>query len=185
MGQSHTIFIVLSTSGTKCSKFLKLMSDRKAEYKTEFTHVSISFEDDLSTLHSFARRGMYVPFIAGYIEEHPNKGILNKYNPMCEVLTLEINHEKYLKLLELVSEFNRNPLKYKYNFIGLICLYFKIPHKLHRHFTCTEFVAWLLGNIDISPNVDKDVSLIVPNDYYKIPSVKSVYRGRIQSFCLA
>ena len=103
----------------------------------------------------------------------------------CEVLTLEINHEKYLKLLELVSEFNRNPLKYKYNFLGLICLYFKIPHKLHRHFTCTEFVAWLLGNIDISPNVDKDVSLIVPNDYYKIPSVKSVYRGRIQSFCLA
>lgn len=181
MEQNHTIYIVLTMSGTKFSRFLRMMSRQK----TEFIHVSLSFDEDLNTLYSFGRKKLNMPWIAGYVEENPQKGVFKKYNPMCEVLSLNISDEKYQKLMDLISYVKAHSKEYKYNFLGLICVYFKIPHRLHRHFTCTEFVAWLLDNVDISPNVGKDVSLIVPNDYYAIPSVKSVYKGRLHSFCLA
>ena len=181
MSQNRTIFIVLSMSGTKFSRFLRMMSRQKME----FVHVSLSLEENLDTLYSFGRKKLNMPWIAGYVEENPHKGVFKKYNPMCEVLSLNISEEKYQKLLELVSYVKTHSKEYKYNYLGLLCVYFKIPHRLHRHFTCTEFVAWLLDNVDISPNVDKDVSLIVPNDYYEIPFIQSVYKGRMHSFCLA
>lgn len=180
MEQNHTIYIVLTMSGTKFSRFLKFMS----KDKSEFIHVSLTFDEDLKTLYSFGRKKLNMPWIAGYIEENPHKGVFKKYNPMCEVLSLNISEDKLEKLQEVLSFVQAHSKEYKYNYLGLVCVYFKIPHRLHRHFTCTEFIAWLLDSVDITPDVDKDVSLIVPNDYYKIPNIQSVYKGRMHSYCL-
>ncbi len=178
MCQERTIFIVLTMSGTKFSRFLRLM----ARQKMEFIHVSLSLEENLDTLYSFGRKKLNMPWIAGYVEENPQKGVFKKYNPMCEVLSLRISEDKYQKLVELISYVKNHSKEYKYNYLGLIYTYFKIPHRLHKRFTCTEFIAWLLDSIDISPNIDKDVSLIVSNDYYFIPEIQSVYKGRMHSF---
>ena len=179
LNDEHTIYVVLSMSGTKFSKFLKFFSG------LEFTHVSLSLDEDLNTLYSFGRKKLNRPWIAGYVEEHPDKGIFKMYNPMCEVLAIKISNEKYLKLLDTISYVQAHSKEYKYNFFGLVCTFFKIPHKLHRHFTCTQFIAWLLGNIDTLPNVDKDISLIIPSDYYKISDIKSIYKGRLLSYACA
>ena len=110
MEQNCTIYIVLSMSGTKFSRFLRLMSRQK----TEFIHVSLSFDRNLRTLYSFGRKKLNMPWIAGYVEENPHKGVFKKYNPMCEVLSLNISEDKYKKLVEILNYVQTHSKEYKY-----------------------------------------------------------------------
>ena len=44
----------------------------------------LTFDEDLRTLYSSGRKKLNMPWIAGYVEENPQKGVCKKYNPMCE-----------------------------------------------------------------------------------------------------
>ena len=83
------VYIVLSMSGTRFSRFLRLFS------RLEFTHASLSFEEDLNTLYSFGRKKVRMPWIAGFTIEHPNTGIFGLYDADCEILELKLSEQFY------------------------------------------------------------------------------------------
>ena len=95
----------------------------------------------------------------------------------------EITEEQYYKLERILEYVVKHKNNYGYNYIGLVMLYFNIPHNLSKHFTCTEFVAWLLYNIGIKAT-PKDVSLTLPMDYYGVPDSKSIYKGKLAEYKL-
>lgn len=172
--ESKVVYVVLSMSGTKFSRFLRFFS------KLEFTHASLSFEKDLSTLYSFGRKKVRMPWIAGFTIEHPNTGIFGLYDADCEVLELKLSEKDYNSLKCYVDKVLENGDFYRYNFKGLIYTYFNRPQSLNRRFTCTQFVATALnkgGNIKF----DKDVSLVLPIDYYSLPC-KSIYKGKLKKY---
>lgn len=173
---TYNVYIMLSMSGTRFSKFLRFFSH------LEFTHVSISFEKDLNTLYSFARQNYYMPWIAGFVEEHPNEGILGRYDPTCEILELEVTEKQYKTLKNEIESFKNHKKNYGYNFLGLIFTYFNIPHSLNYNYTCTQFVATVLNDNGLLNINYKDVSLIRPNDYYNIPNIKSYYKGKLHDY---
>lgn len=173
---TYNVYIMLSMSGTRFSKFLRFFSH------LEFTHVSISFDKDLKTLYSFARKNYYMPWIAGFVEEYPNAGILGKFDPTCEILELELTERQYKDLKIEINDFKINQKIYGYNFLGLIFAYFNIPHRLNYNYTCTQFVAKVLSDNGLLVALNKDVSLIRPNDYYNIPNIKSCYKGKLHNY---
>ena len=174
MNETHTIYIILSMSGTKFSRLLRLFSH------LEFTHVSLSLVNDLSTMYSFGRRRLRMPWIAGFVEEHPDMGVFGAYNPDCEVLALQVSAENYNKIVEDIKFAKEHYNSFKYNYPALFFTYFNRPMNLKNKFTCTQYVAYLLNN-SRSVEFDKDVSLVIPSDYYKLPA-SSVYKGKMHNF---
>lgn len=172
----NDVYIVLSMSGTKFSHFLKFF------LKSEFTHVSMSFDDNIGTMYSFGRKKYYMPWIAGYTEEHPYTGIFNKFNSDCEVLKLSLSDTEYSRLRETIKDTAEHADEYGYNFPGLIYTYFHRPHKLSKHFTCTQFVANSLCASGVKLPEGKDASLVLPADYYSIENVESIYKGKIRDY---
>lgn len=162
-------------SGTKFSKFLKFFS------KLEYTHVSISLDSDLETMYSFGRKHLYTPWNAGFVTEKPNAGVYAKFNSKCEVLCFEISEDSYEKMKQKIDTMERHDYFFKYNFPGIVYAYFNHEQELNHKFTCTQFVAWLLNNSGLDC-LQKDPSIIYPNDYYDIPNVKTTYKGYINSY---
>lgn len=162
-------------SGTKFSKFLRFFSH------LEFTHASLGLDPTLKVLYSFARQNLKMPWIAGFMEEHTDEGIFKLYNPMCEVLSLEVTEEQYEKLKEIISSFQYYTSQYHYNFLGVLLIYLNKPHKLTRYYTCTQFVAYILKYAGILQS-NKDISLSIPTDFYDISGVKPIYKGRMSDY---
>lgn len=170
------IYIMLSMSGTKFSRFLRAL---RPSFK--YPHVSIALEEDLSTSYSFGRQNLTKWWIAGFVEEHPNTGVFGKFDPKCEILEIEVTDEQYEAIGELINEFKKRVKEYRYNYFGLVFSYFSVPRHLNNKFTCTQFVAWVLTNCNVNI-VDKPTSLIYSTDYYKMPKCKLVYSGKLHEY---
>lgn len=67
------IFIVLTYTGTFPAKVIKLWT------RKPYSHVSISLDESLTRMYSFARLGQYNIFNAGFLHEYINKGIFKKF----------------------------------------------------------------------------------------------------------
>lgn len=173
-----SVYILLTMSGTGVSKFMKFF------VRSEFIHVSLSFDEDLKTSYSMGRLKVNNPWVGGFVEEHPDTGVFGKFNPWCEVLKLDIEEERYMKLKSDIEYLKENRKKYTYNYFGVPLIYFKIPHKLKRSFTCTQLVGTLLKrcNNELLRDIHKDVSLIISNDFYKVLEVISLYKGYLRDY---
>lgn len=174
LAQDRYIYIILSMSGTRFSKFLKFFSH------LTYTHVSLSLTPDITTMYSFARQNLKMPWIAGFVEEHPNTGIFGIYNPSCEVLKVKVSNTAYNQIKKYIESTKLRSKEYNYNFPGLLFTYLKIPQKLRKSFTCTQFIAWVLTQAKISFN--KDPSLVIPSDYYSLPNSEIIFSGNLHNY---
>jgi hypothetical protein len=177
MGKS--LYIVLSHSGTRVSKFFSLTTG------FIYSHVSISLDKELNQLYSFGRRNLYIPLISGFVREIKNQGVYKIHqNTPCMVFELPVSDEEYERAQEVITSFIEEKEKYKYNILGLPMLFFNIPYRREHHFTCSQFVACVLykaGIIDISKG-DKDYTVYTPEDFYNFPTKSLVYSGVLQEY---
>ena len=65
------IYLVLTHTGTILSRIIRIYT------KDEFTHVSISLDDELNEMYSFGRLNPYNPFLGGFVHENINYGTFN------------------------------------------------------------------------------------------------------------
>lgn len=68
------IYLLLTKSDTFISKAIYLMT------QDSYTHISISFEENLQPMYSCARKYTYSPIPAGIRNESFEKGFYNKNN---------------------------------------------------------------------------------------------------------
>ena len=174
--QDYNVYIVLTRTRTKVARLIRLYT------KEPYSHVSISFDDDLSTLYSFARRKIHNPLNAGFIEEHIDSGIFGMDTEIsCAVYQLKLKKEKYNCIKGLVSELLQNPLEYGYNFRGLFSAAFNRPYTKPKKFFCSQFVAWLLGNAGIKL-ISKKYALTRPEDFRQNLNKYMIYEGRLHQY---
>ena len=169
------VYVVLSMSGTKFSKMLKVVT------RKEFTHASIGLDRELTELYSFGRRSMLMPIFAGFVHEEADKGVFDKYDPYCEVLELDVTKEQYLFIKEEIDKFFLSYSKYKYNFAGLPFMYLNVPYEREYHLVCSQFVAKVLSESKVY-NPEKHWTLARPMEFYDIPNIKSIYKGRFKEY---
>lgn len=175
----RNVYIVLTQTQTYPARAIHFYTNEP------YAHASIAFDEDLEEMYSFARRGIWNPFNAGFIEEDINDGIFGKYrSTTCNIYRLRITESQYIRLREEIEIFKQNKNDYSYNFLGLIAVALNIPVKPKQRYFCSQFVAYVLEQSGIKI-FNKNYALVKPRDIRLNPRLKSIYRGKLAEYRLA
>ena len=109
------IYIILTYTGTILSKIVKVYT------RKEYSHVSISLDEDLTKMYSFGRLYPYNPFLGGFVHEGLDRGTFKRFKKTkTKIYSLEIPEEKYDKIEEIIQAVQSKKNAYKFNLIGLL-----------------------------------------------------------------
>ncbi|MBH1942315.1 hypothetical protein I5677_15545 [Mobilitalea sibirica] len=176
--KSKNVYIVLTQTQTYPARAIHLYTNEP------YAHASIAFDEDLEEMYSFARRGIWNPFNAGFIEEDINHGIFGKFrSTTCSIYQLKITDKQYIKLRNEIEVFKQNKDDYSYNFLGLLAAAVNIPVRMKQRYFCSQFVAYVLERSDIKI-FNKNYALVKPRDIRLNPRLKSIYRGKLAEYRL-
>lgn len=170
------IYIILTQSGTRISKFLKFVS------RKEYNHVSLSLDKSLDKFYSFGRKTVNNFLNGGFVIEHIDKGVFKKWpNSPCIIIEKDISKEQFLKIENILkNEFINKKDIYKYNFIGVALVNTKMTLKRKHKFFCSSFVAYVLNKAEIK--TIKEPSHMEPIDFLKLDNSRIIYKGILQKY---
>ncbi len=164
------IYIVLSQSYTVLSRIIKKIT------KEKYSHVSISFDKECTSMYSIGRRYTHWPFSGIYRRESIYEGVY-KANKKSEVLVyeLKVNNREYENIIKCLDKYGK-PSK-GYNLIGLILVLFNKKIDRNKYY-CSEFIYKVLSDdtVNIFPKTD---NVVKPMDFIKINGLKKVYEGKV------
>ena len=173
------IYIVISQTGTKFSRFLHIFN------RTPYNHASIALDGGMDTLYSFGRQCLWLPIASGFVREAPGRGIYRRYkDTQCAVYRVTVSDSQHARLAEAIRRFEEEEWAYRYNFLGLLTMMAGIPFRRRHHFVCSQFVAYVLYQSGLW-GLDKDISLARPQDFAAPPGVQLVYQGRLNDCKMA
>ena len=167
------IYIFLTRTGTRVANVIgALTGDR-------FAHASISLDREMTELYSFARRGIHNPFYSGFEKENIHHGIFAIFGDCYSHLyRLTVTDEVYDRMRSTLHEMYRNRFNYRYNFLGLLSCAFGVPSNFRHHYTCSQFVSWILEYSGAAV-LPKNMGLMKPDDLATLPDLVLVHEGRI------
>ena len=167
------IYIILTYTGTILSKIVKIYTRR------EYSHVSISLNEDLTKMYSFGRINPYNPFNGGFVHEEIDKGTFKRFKKTkTKIYSLEISEEKYEKLESIIEQMKAKKNLYKFNVIGLLGILLNVKIKREKYFYCAEFVKYVLEQSQVLELPD----LVKPEDFEKVSGISEIYRGVLREY---
>ena len=169
----RTIYVVLTKSGTYLSKFIHIIT------RANYTHASMSFEDELQPLYSFSRFQAFPPLPAGLNNESLDNGVYKKYSHIpCAVYKIDVDEKTYQKAKGEVEEMLKNADYYRFNILGLALCGCRIPLTRKRYYFCSQFVSHILETANVI-ELPHRPSLMRPSDYTKIEDLECVFEGKL------
>ena len=168
-----TLYIFLTRSGTLLSNLVYHITG------AQYTHVSLAFDPDLTTLYSSTRKNGYTMFPAGPSKEYLNRGVFRLREDIpCALYALDVTEEAYLRARRRADHMMAHGELYRFNSLGLLLCALHIRWKRRRHYFCSQFVSEVLqksGSLDLP----KHSTLMHPNDYASLPELRCLYQGRL------
>ena len=168
-----TLYIFLTRSGTLLSNLVYHITG------AQYTHVSLAFDPDLTTLYSSTRKNGYTMFPAGPSKEYLNRGVFRLREDIpCALYALDVTEEAYLRARRRADHMMAHGELYRFNSLGLLLCALHIRSKRRRHYFCSQFVSEVLqksGSLDLP----KHSTLMHPNDYTSLPELRCLYQGRL------
>ena len=168
----HTIYIMLSGTGTLFSKIIKL------KLRDDCPHVSLILDNDFKKGYSFGRRKLRNPLIAGFTEETYEDWLNVFKNIKCEVYELNLSDEQYGDLLKNLDKFKVNKQKYRYHLIGVIGRGLGYNIKIENHYFCSQFVSEILMDSN-ALDLGLEPICCVADMFRTCNKLKQVYRGSL------
>lgn len=171
--EKHCLYIVLIRTSTVLSRMIHQFT------KDEYTHVALSFDEELETMYSFGRKYTFNPFIGGFKKEEIDKGIYKFHNVVpCRIVEIEVSRNQYEKARQLVNNFISKGGSYKYNYKGLLYCAINKAACDEKRFLCSEFVYHVLKESGI---VDFKISrnLVRPQNLLNLAG-RSIYQGNLK-----
>lgn len=134
-----TLYIFLTRSGTLLSNLVYSLTG------AQYTHISLAFDEDLSTLYSSTRKNGYTMFPAGPSQEYLNRGVfLMRENIPCALYALEVTDEAYTRAKRRTQHMMHHGELYRFNSLGLLLCWMHIRWQRRRHYFCSQFVSEVL-----------------------------------------
>ena len=173
--RNKSIYILLTKSDTCISKIINLTTADR------YTHVSISFDESLQPLYSFARKYVHFPLPAGLRHEPLDAGFFKRYSYIpCALYELKVTEDTYNRAKRQVERMMKRQKEYRFSVLGLILCRLSIPfHRKHFYF-CSEFVGSVLEESN-ALSLPKAPSLMRPNDYSKFSNMSCKFEGRLNT----
>ncbi|MBE6051208.1 MAG: hypothetical protein E7214_11335 [Clostridium sp.] len=176
MNQNTYIYLVLSKTGTWLSKSIGFVT------QGDYTHASLSLDDNFTHMYSFGRVNPNNPFYGGFAIENLYEGVYQRFSK-CEILIyrIPITSNQYKALLSQINKYIYSSERYKYNFLGLFTVLMDKPWKREHHYFCSQFVSEILrdSNIWHSPKLPE---LMQPTDLINIENKELFYKGPVRNF---
>lgn len=174
--KKKSVYIVLTQTKTYPARLIRFYT------KEPYAHASIAFDEELEEMYSFARKGRWNPFRAGFIKEELDSGVFGScIETSCHVYELKVTEKQYQRVREELNIFKKNKEKYSYNFLGIVGVMMNIPIQREKRYFCSQFVAYLLEQSGIRL-FNKSCALVRPLDIRMCPQLRSVYRGRLVDY---
>ena len=130
-----TIYIVFSATPYKMGRIIRTV------LRNPYNHIALSFDEDLSTMYSFARFHENAPLYGGFVAESPRRHVHAGNCSRIKVCRLEIAQENYLKLRAFVSGMESHAHRYIYNTYSAMLTPLHIRLLIRDSYTCAEFVG--------------------------------------------
>lgn len=118
-----------------------------------FTHVSLSLDEDMSSMYSFNFKGFALENAAKF----KRQGVYTSKN-----YQLRVSDRAYERLAGCIREFEAHRQEYRYSLLGVFCCYFHIPYKAEGRYFCSQFVAEALTGAK-AVQLRRKPSLYLPN----------------------
>lgn len=174
MEKKNYIYIILSDTGTRFTKCIQMYT------KAPYNHVSIALDANLEYVYSFGRKEPDNPFIGGFVKEDMREGKLFRHAKVA-IYRCPVTANQYERLRVLLHRFHQHAHLFKYNFIGLFGVMFRYPLKRKRAYFCSQFVSYLMKEIDV-PLVAKKAELTTPKDIQQSPILEAIYEGKLSAY---
>ena len=172
--KDRNVYIVLTYTGTIMAKIVKFYT------RKEFSHVSLSLDEDLEEMYSFGRLNPYNPFCGGFVHEGIDIGTFKRFkNTKSAIYSLKLTEEQYDKINLLIEEMKKKQESYKFNCIGLFAVAINYKYQKENRFYCAEFVKYLLDNAGVEIDVPE---LVKPMDFKYIEDLNLEYKGMLRDY---
>lgn len=170
------IYVVLMHTHTMPAKVVSLFTMYK------YSHIAISFDEKCDVVYSFGRRNLYSFLNGGFTIEYKDGEFFSKFNETnCKVYEVLIEDEQYDYLYKTIEYMKDNQDDYKYDFVGAILRYMKIPVTFKNRYVCSYFVAELLQEAKIW-DFNKETCFVEPKDFENIDIFNLIYTGKYKSY---
>ena len=168
------VYIVLTNTGTFLSRIVNVYT------RKEFSHVSISLDENLNYMYSFGRLNAYNPFIGGFVHESPKHGTFKRFkNTKAQIYSIEVDDRVYNKILRNIKKIEIEKNTYKFNIIGLFAVALHLRIKRKKCFYCAEFVKYVLDKTDLELDLP---DIIKPMDFTRMDGLSLIYSGKLLNF---
>lgn len=168
------VYVILSSTPTLIGKTLRLLSGRK------LNHASISLDEDLNEMYSFARLRINTPLVGGFVKE--NYGRIScggKFNVFVKIYKIPLSEYQYENVAKYVYSIRDDKEKYLYNLFAVVGYPFHKGFSIYKSFICSGFVikALTAGNVSIAGFVG-----IQPEDINNIISKYLFFEGNLSDY---
>ncbi len=176
MDNEQNIYIILARTPTIPSIIIKKFTGGR------YTHASLSLNESLTQMYSFARLHKYLPLPGGFIKEYTDRGVYGRFpNTEICVIKLPTDEASYNKVRSFINFLYTNRKSYKYNLRGVIFAAFNKRSSRKNKYYCSEFVrAALVKSHVLSDSCLPQVTK--PMDYYSKFGNYIVYTGKISDY---
>lgn len=135
------LYIIISKTNTKVAKTIRMVG------KQNYSHVSISLEDDFSHIYAFGRPQHNAFLLGGLVEESLDRYTLRKDLPIpVKILKFEINDYQYWWIKNRINKMLGNP-EYMYNLYSVITYPITKGIYVKNTFTCVEFAVYIMQHL--------------------------------------
>lgn len=175
--QQPKIYIIASQTGTIPSRLIRRVTGAR------FNHASISLDERLDEMYSFARRHPYNPVWGGYVKEHPLTGTFARFpQTQAQIISVNVTQEQHDEIRRYLEQMYAEKNVYHYNYAGLFLGALRIPFQRKNHYYCSEFVRDVLVKFAVvSPGVFDAV--IQPQSLLDdMPGRTVIYDGRLAGY---
>jgi len=169
------VYIILTYTGTWLAKIVRYYTKR------EYSHVSISLDENLQRMYSFGRKNPYIAFWGGFVHESAKYGTFKRFkNTKALIYQVYVSEEQYERLSELILKFKKKRKLYRFNVLGLMGVAFSKKRKKENYFYCAEFVQYMLEQTKVVKEPLPEV--IKPEDFKKVPDLEVVFEGILKEY---
>lgn len=156
------IYLVFSSTPYKMGKFIRFFT------KEKYNHVSFSFDANLSSAYTFARKHINTPFYGGLVCDSPERYRHNGKKADIDLCRIEIGDSVYTAVRNAVDEAYAEKDEYVYNFYSALSAPKKKKISVKNAFTCVEFAVYLLSLCNVG--IDTDT-------FYSVDSLKRIFKA--------
>lgn len=134
----------------------------------EYTHFSISFNENLNELYSFQLKNKKIPFVGGLTKETEGSYFQGKKNITIKemIFKIPVNEKEYRKIFQFVEKV-KNDKEYTFNFVSVLIMFVTGGINAYKSYHCTEFVSVILSFIK-EIKLPKKTYKMHPIDLYNV-----------------